>query len=809
MKAATVCGRMHATTSSAVQKNVQPMGCTKHHAHQLRPLAVLNRRAQPKQFGRKATITIRAGKMPPPPALTRGVTVFTDTTTELPLLPVVSPRADLANKTWKLKYLYDGGCSVCKALVKMLKSRKGHENIYFEDIASPSFSSVENEGILYDSAMETIHVIKKDRSILQGMDALTSLYEEVGLGWMFKLANLPVFSAAAELIYKMVSKNRMQMGGAMDGVLALGRISMEKKGEGSCSDPEGECRDEPILEPKTDKPEEDANNGEDIASLTPGSNRDHVLGVFMVGNGKGLQAAPVDIKTGKLLRDGAAVPLYDQTIGEVGKALRELDGYFGWDGNLGVGLPGLIARYKDQHMQPGSFILGQDRGLRNNMGRTLRDDIGRDVAVMSGAEANGFGEMAYGAGRGEKGLTMMLTLGTGFGVALFDDGVLVRNLEQPGLDSWFDKERWGVDGANAKLPDDSLPIDDPAWKRWALRVEHYIVQLEGDLHPSVVVIGGAAQFTYKKWAPLMTKVCSKLKCGQLGELAGVKGAAVGASLMLKTRDEVAKIRAALGTQLGASPQKITETQLRKVFDECDVSQKGTVSYSELAGAVKALGVIIPKEEMRELMTDVFESSKDRDKLSFDEFTRWWREMVPVSSIEFLQTAAEFDQVLAEETPSNRLVVLQVGFTFCRPCKAFEPRYKEFAQEFSDARFLKIYGNGNRDMTHLARKRLTITATPTFYMFRKGEEVNRHSGASAFKFEQNLRLRLIEGEVGYDPDFEYTEPPPKAAPSNSDNAGEGPASNGTASNVTASNETASNETASKGISPKGSTTDQGS
>jgi hypothetical protein len=44
----------------------------------------------------------------------------------------------------------------------------------------------------------------------------------------------------------------------------------------------------------------------------------------------------------------------------------------------------------------------------------------------------------------------------------------------------------------------------------------------------------------------------------------VKGAAAGASLMLKTRDDVAKIRAALGTQLGASPQKITEAQLRKV-----------------------------------------------------------------------------------------------------------------------------------------------------------------------------------------------------------------------------------------------------
>jgi len=41
-----------------------------------------------------------------------------------------------------------------------------------------------------------------------------------------------------------VSKNRKNMGGAADGLLALGRISMEEKGEGSCTDLEGECRED-------------------------------------------------------------------------------------------------------------------------------------------------------------------------------------------------------------------------------------------------------------------------------------------------------------------------------------------------------------------------------------------------------------------------------------------------------------------------------------------------------------------------------------------------------------------------------------
>ena len=86
--------------------------------------------------------------------------------------------------------------------------------------------------------METIHVIKSNgEEVVMGMEALTALYEITGMGWLFKLAKLPVLSGAAEIAYKMVSKNRKSMGGAADGLLALGRINMEEKGEGSCTDP--------------------------------------------------------------------------------------------------------------------------------------------------------------------------------------------------------------------------------------------------------------------------------------------------------------------------------------------------------------------------------------------------------------------------------------------------------------------------------------------------------------------------------------------------------------------------------------------
>ena len=50
------------------------------------------------------------------------------------------------------------GCSVCTALVTMLKSRAGHEKIFFENIVAPSFTPQRNAGITKKDAMATIHV---------------------------------------------------------------------------------------------------------------------------------------------------------------------------------------------------------------------------------------------------------------------------------------------------------------------------------------------------------------------------------------------------------------------------------------------------------------------------------------------------------------------------------------------------------------------------------------------------------------------------------------------------------------------------
>ena len=75
---------------------------------------------------------------------------------------------------WELKYLYDGACTVGKSLVALLKSKRGHEKIWFEDIAAKDFNPDNNKGITFEEAMDTIHVItRKDDKIFTGMEALT------------------------------------------------------------------------------------------------------------------------------------------------------------------------------------------------------------------------------------------------------------------------------------------------------------------------------------------------------------------------------------------------------------------------------------------------------------------------------------------------------------------------------------------------------------------------------------------------------------------------------------------------------------
>lgn len=147
--------------------------------------------------------------------------------------------------SWKVKYLYDGDCSMCLSLVAMLRRQDDDQNrIKFVNIASMMYDPAENEGILYEEAMETIHAIQRDGTILKGTDALKVLYTAVELGWAAQFGDLPIISTIINWVYELMSKLRMPMGRGMDAVLAMRRMKMTSEGIEHCVDDEEECEAE-------------------------------------------------------------------------------------------------------------------------------------------------------------------------------------------------------------------------------------------------------------------------------------------------------------------------------------------------------------------------------------------------------------------------------------------------------------------------------------------------------------------------------------------------------------------------------------
>jgi hypothetical protein len=84
---------------------------------------------------------------------------------------------------------------MCLQLVSLLRTKDaGRGLINFVNIASVAYNPDDNEGVLYEEAMETIHAIRRDGTIVKGPDALKLMYSTVGWGAFAQLASLPLIA---------------------------------------------------------------------------------------------------------------------------------------------------------------------------------------------------------------------------------------------------------------------------------------------------------------------------------------------------------------------------------------------------------------------------------------------------------------------------------------------------------------------------------------------------------------------------------------------------------------------------------------
>lgn len=246
-----------------------------------------------------------------------------------------------------------------------------------------------------------------------------------------------------------------------------------------------------------------------------------VLGIDI--GGSGVKGAPVDLALGQLAAaryrletpQPADVQRLVNTVGAVAEHLRA-EGQLDAGDPIGITFPGVVVSGVTRtaanldpswHDAPAAELLGAA--------------LGRPVTVLNDADAAGLAEVAYGAGRDQPGVTVMLTFGTGIGSAIFIDGVLLPNTELGHLE---------LNGADAELAaaDRAREIEDLSWRDWAARVQAYLRHVEQLFWPDLIIVGGGVSKKAEKFLPHVD-IRTRVVPAALQNNAGIIGAALAAS----------------------------------------------------------------------------------------------------------------------------------------------------------------------------------------------------------------------------------------------------------------------------------------
>jgi polyphosphate glucokinase len=235
--------------------------------------------------------------------------------------------------------------------------------------------------------------------------------------------------------------------------------------------------------------------------------------------GSGIKGAIVDLEKGALVGDRLRIDTpHPSTPEAVADVVGEIVSHFGWEGPVGITLPAVVKRGVAQTAANISH-----RWLGTDAGTLFAKRLGRspdEVVVLNDADAAGIAEIRFGDPAGARGVTTLLTFGTGIGSAVFQDGKLVPNTEFGHLE---------VDGHDAEKKAAASVKDNEglSYPEWAKRVNRYLTVLENLIWPDLFIVGGGVSKKSEKWVPLLD-IRTPVAVASLQNNAGIVGAAAAA-----------------------------------------------------------------------------------------------------------------------------------------------------------------------------------------------------------------------------------------------------------------------------------------
>jgi len=231
--------------------------------------------------------------------------------------------------------------------------------------------------------------------------------------------------------------------------------------------------------------------------------------------GTGIKGALVSTKSGELRSEriklgtpeGGEPEAIAEVVREIAQSVDDKP-----DRALGICFPAVV-----RHGITQSAANVSERWIGLDADELFSTTLKRHVHVINDADAAGIAEVKYGAGRKRSGLTIMTTLGTGIGSALFYNGVLIPNAELGHLE--IDGVDYETKASFAAMERGSL-----SFAEWAERLQVYYSTLEKLFSPDLFIVGGGVSKSHEQFLPLL-KLSTEIVPAALQNSAGIIGAA--------------------------------------------------------------------------------------------------------------------------------------------------------------------------------------------------------------------------------------------------------------------------------------------
>ncbi|MEX0648863.1 MAG: ROK family protein [Balneolaceae bacterium] len=229
----------------------------------------------------------------------------------------------------------------------------------------------------------------------------------------------------------------------------------------------------------------------------------------------GIKGCIVDTKQGEIVSEKKSTPrLKDSSPHKVLSQLHQIvSKEFKWKGAVGCAFPapvinGVVVSATRIH----------DSWVDTDAQHLFSEITENSVSVLNDSDASGLAEMKFGAGVNQKGVVILLTVGTGIGSAMFVDGKLLPNSELGSI------EIRGISAekraSNRVRKEEGLPK-----KRWATRMQFVLETYQNIFHPDLFIIGGQMSKKANKVFPYI-KIKTPVKAAVFQNEASIVGAAM-------------------------------------------------------------------------------------------------------------------------------------------------------------------------------------------------------------------------------------------------------------------------------------------